>query len=399
MTDCVEDYVRYELIIPARVNVLGNPADANEGAHATISAAIDIYAGAVVEPADGVVLEAITCEGEVMDSRRFAGPPPYAYDGALDLLTGAVNLLHAYSPQFRQRLAQLGGVRIAAWTDVPRRSGLGGSSLLVMLALAGLRAFYDLDRRFHNDYVLAELCQRVEAKELGITCGYADRYVPLFGGLAYVDYRGKVFQKPLGEEPFATYERLDRWVSDLPLLVAFTGLSRDSGDVHGVMRPRYLESYTEYLRGGPKPFMVDVMERAAETAWRGKIALLRGDWVEFGRLMVENHRLVDEMMAYCGLPGGAGEANNALIRAAREAGALGAKLTGAGGGGSVFALARPGEEEKVADALRAAADREGLTHALVWRAHVDLDGLRLISQPNAAPVGRAAREPDQGGAG
>ena len=369
--------MHYRLTIPARVNVLGNPSDGVEGAHATISAAVDTYAGATVEPAETLVLEAVThrAEGEALARQVFDGPPPYPYDGTLDLLKGAANRLYAYSPQFRQRLVELGGVRIATWTDVPRQSGLGGSSLLVLLALAGLRAFYELDPCIHNDYVLAELAQRVEAQELGITCGYADRYVPLFGGLAYLDYRGKLHQRAIGEEPFVTYERLDHWVPDLPLVIASTGVVRDSGDVHGVMRACYLEEYADYERGGPKPFMLNVMEQVGATAWRGKMALLRGDWVKFGRLMAENHRLVDEMMVYCGLPGGTGEANNTLIQAALAAGALGAKLTGAGGGGSVFALARRGHEEELVDALRAAADGARLKDARVWQAHVDRHGL------------------------
>jgi len=374
--------MHYRLTIPARVNVLGNPSDGVEGAHATISAAVDTYAGATVEPAETLVLEAVThrAEGEALARQVFDGPPPYPYDGTLDLLKGAANRLHAYSPQFRQRLVELGGVRIATWTDVPRQSGLGGSSLLVLLALAGLRAFYELDPCIHNDYVLAELAQRVEAQELGITCGYADRYVPLFGGLAYLDYRGKLHQRAIGEEPFVTYERLDPWVPDLPLVIASTGVVRDSGDVHGVMRACYLEEYADYERGGPKPFMLNVMEQVGATAWRGKMALLRGDWVKFGRLMAENHRLVDEMMVYCGLPGGTGEANNTLIQAALAAGALGAKLTGAGGGGSVFALARRGHEEELVDALRAAAHGARLKDARVWQAHVDRHGLRQSNE-------------------
>ena len=213
-----------------------------------------------------MVLEEIAREGGTLARQTFAAPPPYPYDGPLDMLKGAVNQLHVYSSQFRQQLAERGGVRIATWTDIPRHSGLGGSSVLALLALAGLRVFYELDPRLHNDYVLAELCQRVEAKELGITCGYADRYVPLFGGLAYLDYRGKLHQKPIGEEPFVTYERLDAWVSDLPLVVAFTGVLRESGDVHSVMRGRYLKEYADYERGGPKPFMLEVMERVGATA-------------------------------------------------------------------------------------------------------------------------------------
>jgi len=105
----------------------------------------------------------------------------------------------------------------------------------VILTFGGLRALYDLDPRIHNDYVLAELTQRVEAKELGITAGYADRYIPFFGGIAYLDYRHKLHQKMLHEEPYTTYERLDHWVDEL----VSSGLEHDSGDVHGRMRPRY----------------------------------------------------------------------------------------------------------------------------------------------------------------
>lgn len=372
--------MRYHLLIPARINLLGNPADANEGAYATISAAIDLYAGAVVEPAGrGLVVEEKTRRGESLTRQELLGNPPFPYNGTLDLVKAAVNRLYAYSEQFRQRWAERGGVRFAIWTEVPHFSGLGGSSMPVLLTLAGLRAFYGLDPFFHNNYVLAELCQRIEAEELGITCGFADRYVPLFGGLAYVDYHGKLFHKPIGEEPFATYERLDAYVPDLPLVVVFTGITGNSGDVHGVMRPLCLEAYREWMAGRPKPFLVEIMEEIGETAWRGKIALLRQDWAEFGRLMGVNHRLVDRMMTYCGLPGGAGETNNELIRAACAAGALGAKLTGAGGRGSVFALARPGEERILVEALQAAIERLGLCNAVVWQAHVDHSGLRIES--------------------
>jgi len=300
---------------------------------------------------------------------------PLPYDGRADLLKGAFNRLHAFSAEFRsQHAAQ--GVRIATWTDVPFQSGLGGSSLFVLLTLAGLREFYELDRRLHNDYVIAELAQRVEAEELGITCGFADRYVPLFGGIAYIDYRGKLEQRGIGEEPYATYERLDGMVQDLPLIVASTGLERDSGDIHGTMRPRYLDEHRRWQRdGGEPPPMVRLMSEAWETAWRGKSALLRGDLVEVGRLMNENHRLVDEMMSYCGFSDGAGWANNLLIETALENGALGAKLTGAGGGGSVFALTRPGEEQRLAEVWERATDTAGLAGASIALPRVSRDGL------------------------
>jgi len=158
--------------------------------------------------------------------------------------------------------------------------------------LGGLRAVYELDPLLHNDYFLAELTQRVEVKELKITAGYADRYVPLFGGIAYLDYRGKLHHKKLNEEPYATYERLDQWGIELPLLFVSSSVLRNSGDVHGKMRPIYLQEHDGWAEeGGDPPSMVRFMKVAWETAWQGKIALLNKDWPTFGKLMNKNYHV------------------------------------------------------------------------------------------------------------
>ena len=369
----------YRLTIPARINILGNPSDANEGDFAPISAAVDVRAGGIVEADNDLVLEALErTDGHFATTRHLEfgrDQIPLPYGGELDLLKGAVNRLHHYSAEFRVKFAQR-GVRIATWTDVPRQSGLGGSSLFVLLALAGLREFYDLNRHMHNDYVLAELTQRVEARELGITCGFADRYVPLFGGIAYLDYRGKLYHAEIQAEPYVTYERLDPWIDDLPLVAISTGIERDSGDVHGRMRPRYIEEHDEWReRGGAPPPMVRFMQGAWTTAWQGKVALLAGDLESFGTLMNQNHRLVNEMMAYCCFADGAGWANNLLIETALSAGALGAKLTGAGSGGSVFALVRPGQEGRLMERWRQVGAEANLTAARIYRPNIARRGL------------------------
>jgi len=371
--------VSISLTVPARINILGNPADALEGDFATISAAVSLRAGATFESAEDLVIESIQRTSDdppsiKLNYNRNAYPLPY--DGQLDLSKAAFNRLYQASAEFRDKLTQ-SGVRIACWTDVPPQSGLGGSSLFVILALAGFREFYRLDRSVHNNYWLAELTQRVESKELGITCGFADRYTPLFGGIAYIDYRGKLHHRELGEEPYATYERLDKWVERVPLVLISTGLARYSGDVHGRMRTRYLMEHKSWVDSTQQmPPMVKFMSDVWETAWRGKAALLVGDWSTFGALMNENHRLVNEMMTYCGFQDGAGWANNLLIDVARNNGALGAKLTGAGGGGSVFALTYPGEENRVIQAWRnTIAANEALSGACVYIPEVSKQGL------------------------
>ncbi|NSW53583.1 MAG: hypothetical protein HPY85_13845 [Anaerolineae bacterium] len=368
-----------KLRIPARINILGNPADANEGDFATISAAVNLHAYAEITPHDSISLSLCPamegsmpaqCEVFPCSSSRFD------YHGDLSLIKAGIKVLHDYSPEFRAKYQQQ-GFHANFWTEVPRQSGLGGSSLFILLLLGGLRAYYELDPFRHNDYVLAELTQRAESAELGIACGFADRLVPLFGGIAYIDFRGKLLPTPVDESPYATYERLDEWVESLPLVLGSTGVQHDSGDVHGHMRPRYIEQHLEYLRcGGNMPPMVQWMSNAWETAWRGKIALLKQDWRQFGALMSRNHQLVNEMMQYCGFPDGAGWANNCLINAGREF-ALGAKLTGAGGGGSVFALTLPGEQQRLIDAWHQTATVCCLEHALIQPIEIAHHGLQI----------------------
>ena len=331
--------------------------------------------------ADGIIIEQLEEKdtGEKFLTRQefTQAQIPLPYDGKLDLLKGGINRLWQYSPEFQKKLS-MGGFRISAWTDVPRQSGLGGSTLFILMTLGGLRALYNLDSRLHNDYTLSELTQRVEAKELGITCGFADRYVPLFGGIAYLDYRGKLHQYNIHQEPYATYERLDPWVDGLSLVAVSSGIQHNSGDVHGQMRPRYLKEHDAWTgSGGEVPPMVRFMTSAWDTAWRGKIALLQEDWQTFGHLMNQNHHWVNEMMNYCGFEDGAGWANNLLIDIALKNGALGAKLTGAGSGGSVFALPKLGEEDQLMTAWEIAIKNAGLTNAQIYRLKIVRQGLMI----------------------
>jgi mevalonate kinase len=83
---------------------------------------------------------------------------------------------------------------------------------------------------------------------------------------------------------------------------------------------------------------------------KGVRLLAEGDDVTLGRTMNQYHLVLQAMRL-------SSSALDALVGAARDAGALGAKLTGAGGGGSVVVLPRQGEEDVVNRALYAAGAR------------------------------------------
>jgi len=369
--------------VPGRINILGNPSDANEGAHQTISAAINIWAEARAEPNEKIVLEKAVKRPSRQSERLELDPTKelqITYGSDFDLFLASLKMLLKFSPELREKIKSQ-GLKISFSSEIPRQSGLGGSTVLAHLCLLSLVHFYRLDRKKHNLYFLAELTQRIEEAELGITCGFADRYVPLLGDLAYIDYRGKLFHLPLKEEPYCAYEKLGDYVEYPNLVVVYSGVEHNSGDVHKVMRGKYLEEFKgfsgDYQKG---PFMVKQMKLIGDTAWKGKMALLESDWKGFGELMNENHRLVNQMMEYCGFEAGAGEINNQLIRLGLELGALGAKLTGAGGGGSVFYLLQPNDEDRFIQELWPRLKKLNLDQVRVWVPSIVRQGAVIIDR-------------------
>lgn len=173
----------------------------------------------------------------------------------------------------------------------------------------------------------------------------------VFGGMNFMDFRGKERLEQCDDEPLAIIEPLHPHAPPVPLLTAHTGVQHHSGTVHKSPRQRWLEG---------DPVVIETYQQIAALARHGKRALLAGDWPTLGALMNENHRLVANL-------GGSGPANDRLIEAARRAGAYGAKLAGAGGGGTILALTDAPERVKKAlladgaDSLMVPEPSPGLT--------------------------------------
>ena len=190
---------------------------------------------------------------------------------------------------------------------------------MVVAALRAILTFRGVELPRHY---FAECARSVELNYLGVVCGYQDHYMATFGGLNYMDFRDKEFYREVGSEPYATIEPLAEHIRELPFLLANTGVQHHSGAVHKPIRERWLEGDRE---------VVDAYVRIGKLAREGKKALLGADWPLLGELMNENHDIQRRL-------GGSGPENERLIDAARQAGALGAKLAGAGQGGTIIAL-------------------------------------------------------------
>jgi len=206
--------------------------------------------------------------------------------------------------------------RLTATTQVPLEAGLSGSTCMMTAILgAVLRRLSDA----RAPYEIAETVRDIEFNIMECICGFQDQYMAVFGGLNYMDFRGKDPHAEPGV--FATVEPLADRLGELPLVLANTGVRRHSGAVHRAPRERWIEGDRAVIEG---------YKRCARLAQLGKVALLAGDWERLGALMNENHSIARSL-------GGSGEANERLIAVALEAGAWGAKLAGAGGGGTIIA--------------------------------------------------------------
>jgi len=235
-------------------------------------------------------------------------------------------------------------------TTIPRQSGLGGSAAIIIAILYGFANYFGLYKNLTcinkedfpiNRDIIAEMATKVEDDDLKITAGYGDRYVIARGGLSFCSYYGKLHHKELSMEPLAIYDRIDLSydIKGLPIIICFSGVPHESGIVHEKLRKLYLSK---------DPKILNCYRKLAEISWKSRFAIMKQDWKLLGKYFRENTAIMNDIMRYAGFIHGIGLANNILISLIENhPDVYAAKLTGAGGGGSIFALINPDKIDKV----------------------------------------------------
>ena len=235
-------------------------------------------------------------------------------------------------------------------TTIPPQSGLGGSAAIIIAILYCFAKYYNLYKNINcmkegdfpiNRDIIAEMATKVEDYDLKITAGYGDRYVITRGGLSFCSYYGKLHHKDISLEPLAVYDRMDLVynISSLPIIVCFSGVFHDSGGVHERLRRCYLLK---------DPYVLNCYRNLAELSWKSRFAIMKHDWKLLGEYFKENTNIMDGIMKHVGFTHGIGLSNSILIKLIEDhPDVFSAKLTGAGGGGSVFALVNPDKIETV----------------------------------------------------
>lgn len=315
---------------PGRCGVVGNPTDMYGGSVISCSTVERARCTIMDSPSLVISVSGIVQTIRSIEDMRLCG-------NYLDIPKAVLTYFDLNPTNFKCRLS--------AGSEVPECAGLAGSTALVVAVLGAVleKIGVEMDR-----FSIAETARKIEYRVMGIMCGYQDQHMAAFGGLNYMDFQGKETLAQDENEPSATVEPLHGNVTTLPIVVAHTGIKRNSGIVHRSIRDRWEER---------EPLVVESYRRIAELARVGKEAILNSDWETLGALMNENHSIQRAL-------GGSGTQNDYLIDVARSHGALAAKLAGAGHGGTIVALTL--EPDRTVKALRdAGVDR------ILWPRPVD----------------------------
>ena len=215
------------------------------------------------------------------------------------------------------------GLDIEINSSIPVGAGLGSSAAVVAASAAAAGAL--LDVRLSKEDIF-RITYEAEKVVHGNPSG-VDPAISTFGGAI-------IFQVDTGFKPLDVKE-------EIPLVIGETGVERSTrAQVEKVKI--ILEKYPRIVE--------NIMKAAREVVLRAIEAFKENDLETLGALMNINHALLYGI-------GVSDESLEWLANAARKAGALGAKLTGAGGGGCLIALSENGKLQQVSEAIQRAGGR------------------------------------------
>ena len=293
----------YKAKAPMRIGFFGGGTDvspyAEEHGGKVLNCTINLYVRCMLKPTSepGVTIRSLDLE-EV--SRNMTG----RWDGRLSLPQAVLDAM----PSAR-------GVKVTMFSDVPPGSGLGSSSALVVSMLKLIGAAYGMPMDPHT---LAELAYRIERVDMGIPGGRQDQYAAAFGGMCVYHFGGKqVIAEPVLSDPSALLEL------ESCLLLGYIGDRR-------LMQNHLMEDQVRRLKEGDTLRYHDETKAFVDES----VKLLRAIKIaDFGRLLHDAWEVKKAFSPYIAPP-----AVEEIYARARQHGAWGGKITGAGGGGfMVFA--------------------------------------------------------------
>ncbi len=297
----------YRSKAPLRIGLAGGGTDvspySDQFGGAVLNTTISLSAYASIEPLNEnrIIVEAL----DRNEKQEFDLLPKLPIDGTLDLLKGVYNRIQ------KDHASQIPGFRLSTFVDAPAGSGLGTSSTLVVAILG---AFVEMLKLQLDEYKIAQYAYDIERNDLQLAGGKQDQYAATFGGVNFMEFAGdKVIVNPLRIKP----EYLNELENNLVLF--FTATSRESALI--------IKEQVQNVENKNEK-SIEAMHHLKDQARMMKEALLQGKLDEIGVILdygFEQKKMMAANISNSNI--------EKIYNAAKNAGALGGKISGAGGGG------------------------------------------------------------------
>lgn len=302
---------------PVRISFGGGGTDvppySDEFGGCVVAASISKYSYATLETRSDNEIHIESAD--LLQSAKFSSVDEMKYDNKLDLLKAVVKRMNVTGM----------GVNVFMRSDIPFASGLGGSGA-AFAAMIGVFNHLKQEKKMTN-YEVAELAYKIEREELKVGGGRQDQYSSVFGGINYIEFgNGWVRVNPLRIKKDHVMEL------EKNLVLAYVGPR--TGEIISDQTKRAILDHS-------------ALDKTKQIAQDIRYALLRGDLNGFGNLLdiawnakkqqstLITNRRIDDIYDF-----------------AKKHGALGGKITGAGGGGFMMFYCNGNKEHIVAEKLR-----------------------------------------------
>jgi galactokinase len=364
---------------PGRVNLIGEHVDYNQGL--VLPVAIDRFVDVAFAPRDDDLIRVWSEDFQQGASFPVRGLEQYANDGSWR------DYVHAVPSALRQAGHSVGGASLAIAGDVPRGAGLASSAGLEVAIAGALSAACEIGL---DAKTLATVAHSAESDFVGVQCGLMDQVAAALSqhsSATLIDLQ--TLECETISLPFSA--------ADLEIVIADSGVRRALRESEYNQRRLECDQVLALIRQGSRDSPVssfrdvtvetlealrsslpDILYRRAkhvvseiERVRDAAASLRSGDTAAFGRLMCSSHEsLCFDFEVSC-------PELDLLVRLAREAGALGSRMTGAGFGGCTVSIL---PRERLDDLQKTIAEkylRETGYEAGLFVCH-PCDGLRVL---------------------